>query len=92
LYYQAFPNDRLSTKSLVYFVYAIELVDTILMTHAAFTTFEYGFGDFAALTNTDFNWLSVPIMGAILSFIGQPFYAYRVHLISKSWLVIELIL
>ncbi|KAJ7653009.1 hypothetical protein B0H17DRAFT_957637, partial [Mycena rosella] len=62
-YYQAFPNDNWSTKSLVYLVSVIELVDTILMMHSAFSAFEYGFGSFTALTNIDFDWLSIPIMG-----------------------------
>jgi len=71
LYYSAFPNDRLSTKCLVYGVYALEVVETILITHDSFAAFGYGFGDISALF--------------------KAFYAYRVHVLSKSYLVPGLI-
>jgi hypothetical protein len=65
LYYLAFPRDRLSTKCLVYGVYAIELVETILITHDAFATFAYGFGDISAFTKIGFDWLTIPIMSGL---------------------------
>ncbi|KAJ7142366.1 hypothetical protein C8R44DRAFT_603564 [Mycena epipterygia] len=55
LYYEAFPHDRLSTKCLVYTVFAIELVQTILITHDAFQTFGYGYGDIARLSAVNFD-------------------------------------
>ncbi|KAJ7030767.1 hypothetical protein C8F04DRAFT_1365286 [Mycena alexandri] len=58
LYYQAFPNDRVFTKSLVYTVYCISLIQVIIVTIDAFNTFGYGFGDPSALTHTKFAWLS----------------------------------
>ncbi|KAJ7467581.1 hypothetical protein FB451DRAFT_1092766, partial [Mycena latifolia] len=92
LYYEAFPNDRLPTKCLVYGVYAIELVETILITHDAFASFGYGFGSLAALTKIDFDWLDIPIMGGLVAFLGQSFYAYRIYVLSKSLFVPVLIL
>jgi hypothetical protein len=65
LYYLAFPKDRLSTKCLVYGVYALELVETILVTHDAFAAFGYGYGDLSALTNVGFAWLSIPVMSGL---------------------------
>ncbi|KAF8142933.1 hypothetical protein K438DRAFT_1634528, partial [Mycena galopus ATCC 62051] len=85
LYYQAFPNDRLSNKCLVYGVYIVELAQTILVTHDAFSNFGYGFGNLSALTNMHFDWLTVPIMsGFAVACVGQSFYAYRVYILSKS--------
>ncbi|KAJ6530253.1 hypothetical protein B0H19DRAFT_1273915 [Mycena capillaripes] len=92
LYYQAFPNDKNSTKTLVYTVYTIVLVDTILITRDAFTTFAYGFGDPAALKEVNLYGLSIPIMSALVSFIGQSFYAYRVHVLSRSLFIPGLIM
>ncbi|KAJ7267578.1 hypothetical protein B0H12DRAFT_1097837 [Mycena haematopus] len=92
LYFEAFPNDRNSTKCLAYGVYCFELVQTILASHDAFREFGYGFGDLTALTAMDYNWLIVPVMTSILSFIGQTFYAYRIHVLSKSWIMPVLIL
>ncbi len=65
LYYLAFPGDRQFTKYLVYGVYAIEFVQTMLIAHDAFAMYGYGFGDIDALTRLNYNWLSVPIMSAI---------------------------
>ncbi|KAJ7669125.1 hypothetical protein B0H17DRAFT_1209687 [Mycena rosella] len=91
LYYQAFPNDKLSTKSLVYLVYALELVETILITHDSFSAFGYGFGDLLAITKVDYDWLSIPVMSGVVAFIGQAFYAWRIYLLSKSWVISALI-
>ncbi|KAJ7136610.1 hypothetical protein C8R44DRAFT_550873, partial [Mycena epipterygia] len=91
LYYEAFPNDKWSTKSVVYSVYAIELVEMILATSDCFARFGYGFGDISAITDTRLAWLDTPIMSGIVSFIGQSFYAYRLYVLSKSSFVSVLI-
>ncbi|KAJ7113870.1 hypothetical protein C8R44DRAFT_795884 [Mycena epipterygia] len=92
LYYQAFPNDRPSTKCLVYTVYAIEFVQTILLTYDIFMVFGYAFGDFSALTKIYFDWLTIPMLSGLVAFIGQSFYAFRVSVLSKSriipWLIV----
>jgi hypothetical protein len=64
-YYAAFPNDKLSTKCLVYIVYVIEMVQTILVTSNGFNTFGDGFGDISSLAEVGLDWLTVPIMGGI---------------------------
>lgn len=65
LYYRAFPNDGPINKGLVYVVYLIELLQTLLMTHDAFTNFGYGFGDIPTLRDAHFDWLTIPIMSAL---------------------------
>ncbi|KAK0214878.1 hypothetical protein IW262DRAFT_248553 [Armillaria fumosa] len=87
LYYLAFPNDRRVTKYLVYGIYVIEIVQTMLVTHDVFATFGYGFGDMDALTKVDFYWLTIPIMGAVVACMGQTFYAYRIFILSKSRII-----
>ncbi|KAK0474445.1 hypothetical protein IW261DRAFT_1650132 [Armillaria novae-zelandiae] len=89
LYYLAFPNDKKFTKYLVYGIYIIEFVQTVLFTHDAFAEFGYSFGDIEALIAMNFNWLTVFIMNAIdtLACIGQVFYAYRIFILSKSRIV-----
>ncbi|KAK0196089.1 hypothetical protein F5146DRAFT_1028513 [Armillaria mellea] len=87
LYYLAFPMDRRFTKCLVYGLYIIEFVQTMIFTHDAFATFGYGFGDMEALTGMYFNWFTVPIMSAVSACIGQGFYAYRIFVLSKSPIV-----
>ncbi|KAJ7656107.1 hypothetical protein DFH06DRAFT_1200129 [Mycena polygramma] len=83
LYYEAFPNDRKSTKLLVYGVFLIEAAQTGIVTNAAFDTFAYGFGNVAALTDMHLSWLTIPILSAIVASVGQTFYAYRVWILSK---------
>ncbi|KAK0486409.1 hypothetical protein IW261DRAFT_795453 [Armillaria novae-zelandiae] len=87
LYYLAFPKDRRFVKCLVYGVYIIELVQTILVAHDAFAVFGYGFGDLKALTGMHSNWLILPITIAIITFIAQVFYAYRIFVLSRSRIV-----
>ncbi len=65
LYYLAFPNDRQFTKYLVYGIYIVEFVQTMLVAHDAFAMFGYGFGDMDALNRLNFSWLTVPVMGTV---------------------------
>ena len=50
---------------MVYGVYAIELVQTILFTIAAFRQFGTGFGNIEALNSTRLLWFAVPILSSI---------------------------
>jgi len=65
LYYRAFPNDRAAIKWLVYIVYVLEVIQTILMTHDAFTNFGTGFGNISTLRGVHFDWLTIPIMSSL---------------------------
>ncbi|PBK61345.1 hypothetical protein ARMSODRAFT_1025857 [Armillaria solidipes] len=87
LYYLAFPNDRKFIKCLVYGIYIVEFVQTMLITHDAFAVFGYGFGDIENLTGMHFSWLTGPIMSAVAAFVGQVFYAYRIFVLSKSRII-----
>ncbi|KAJ7729300.1 hypothetical protein B0H16DRAFT_1382641 [Mycena metata] len=88
LYYQAFPNDMVFTKVLVYTVYCINLTQVIFVTIDAFNTFGYSFGDPSALISTAFRWLWLvgPIFGGIVACIVQCFYAFRLYRFSGSWI------
>ncbi|KAK0241070.1 hypothetical protein EDD85DRAFT_948168 [Armillaria nabsnona] len=87
LYYLVFPNDKKFIKYLVYGIYIVEFVQTILASHDAFAMFGYRFGDLDALTDVHFYWLIVPIMSAVIVCVGQVFYAYRIFILSKSRIV-----
>ncbi|KAK0454285.1 hypothetical protein EV421DRAFT_408663 [Armillaria borealis] len=91
LYYLAFPKDKKFTKCLVYGIYIVEFVQTMLVTYNAFATFGYGFGDIDALTAIYSGWLTVPIMSGIVACVGQVFYAYRIFILSRSRTVPTLI-
>ncbi|KAK0495049.1 hypothetical protein EDD18DRAFT_1355055 [Armillaria luteobubalina] len=82
LYYLAFLKDRKFTKYLVYGIYIIEFVQTILITHDAFAVFRYGFGDWEALISEHY-WFVIPIMIGITVSAGQGIYAYRIFVEVK---------
>jgi hypothetical protein len=71
----AFPQNPGFTKCLVYTVYTIVLIQTVLMTHDAFTSFAYGFGDPSALTSLGFEWFSLPILSG-LGIVSSAKYLY----------------
>ncbi|KAF9073481.1 hypothetical protein BDP27DRAFT_1416970 [Rhodocollybia butyracea] len=87
LYYLAFPHDRRTIKYVVYGVFIIEVIQTILVTHDAFAIFGYGFSEFKSLTDMHMDWFTVPVMSGLVAFIGQAFYAYRIRVLSNSKLV-----
>lgn len=68
-YYIAFPNDRLYCKILVYGVFLLESLQTVVITHDAFASFGAGFGSFKALDDIQFTCLSIPILSGIGKFI-----------------------
>ncbi|KAJ7779856.1 hypothetical protein B0H16DRAFT_1878488 [Mycena metata] len=88
LYYQAFPNDMVFTKVLVYTVYCINLTQVIFVTIDAFNIFGYNFGDPSALIPTAQKWLwfAGPIFWGIVACIVQSFYAFRLYRFSGSWI------
>lgn len=65
LYYLAFPKDPRRNKLLVYGVYLLELVQTVMLTHSAFTVFGFGYGDLSQFNNVDLAWFEVPIISGI---------------------------
>ncbi|KAJ7890710.1 hypothetical protein B0H13DRAFT_2665952 [Mycena leptocephala] len=84
LYYEAFPNDVLSNKSLVYTIYILNLGMTILYFQRAFATFGFGFSNISALTTDRVGGIVLPFLGGLVAFLAQSFYAYRIHVLSKT--------
>ncbi|KAK0498690.1 hypothetical protein EDD18DRAFT_1350105 [Armillaria luteobubalina] len=80
-------DDSRFLKYLVYGIYIIESVQTILVAHDTFAMFGYGFGDMDALTRLNYNWVTVPITSAVAAGVGQVFYAYRIFVVSKSRII-----
>ncbi|PSR78307.1 hypothetical protein PHLCEN_2v7429 [Hermanssonia centrifuga] len=64
IYYIAFPRDRLLPKFIVWFLFMQELLQTILVTRDAFTSFGFQFGNVIDLDNVALMWFSVPILTA----------------------------
>ena len=99
IYYLAFSKDSPRIKILVYAVYVVELVQTILYSQMAFKEFAAGFGSFKALVETGNFWFTVPILTSagmsfgrsflfftseLVAFTVQMFYARKIKLSAKS--------
>ncbi|KDR81086.1 hypothetical protein GALMADRAFT_136142 [Galerina marginata CBS 339.88] len=83
MYYLAFPNDRVGSKTLVYAAYLLISAQTLLYTRSAFRMFVLGFGNPAVLDEVDILWLS-PVLSGLVAFLWQAFYAYRIALFSRK--------
>ena len=73
LYYLAFPDDRVYTKGLVYGIYLLEVIQSVLMVEMAFRNFVTRLGDVEVFDQVETMWSSVPIFTAIGKFShGRP--------------------
>lgn len=61
----SFPNERLRIKLFVYIVFALEVVQTVMLTKSLFDIFGYGFGDPRAYDRVGSIWFSVPFISGI---------------------------
>ncbi|KAK1233595.1 hypothetical protein PQX77_003247 [Marasmius sp. AFHP31] len=91
LYYNAFPNDALKFQLLVYGVYIVECVQTILVTHDVFAIFAYGYGNMEALDGIHLIWFHACILPGFVAFTVQIYFAYRLFLLSRSKIISFLI-
>ncbi|KAF9529224.1 hypothetical protein CPB83DRAFT_852888 [Crepidotus variabilis] len=84
LYYLAFTDEPLSRRLLVYGVFLLESIQVFMLTDSGFKTFGYGFGSVLALDSIGTIWFSVPLMSALIAWIVQSFYAYRILKLTSS--------
>ncbi|KAJ7840117.1 hypothetical protein B0H14DRAFT_3696895 [Mycena olivaceomarginata] len=70
LYYQAFPNDVLSNKSLAYTIYILNFGMTMLFFRPRDCNFRIRFFQYFGPDT--------------VAFLAQSFYAYRIHVLSKT--------
>ncbi|OCH83825.1 hypothetical protein OBBRIDRAFT_711595, partial [Obba rivulosa] len=87
IYYQARMLDNYLTKSVVYGIYLVETVQTILATHDAWHEFAIDGGSCAGLLALNLNWLSIPIITGFTSATIQCYYAWRIRILSRSNIV-----
>lgn len=92
-YYIAFPKDRLRLKIVVYGVFTLEIIQTLLTTHDAFGTFTTGLANLDSIDEVRLAWLTVPVLGGIGKSSGKMPYpkltSYQWHLLVSYSLRIE---
>ncbi|KAF8956172.1 hypothetical protein BDZ97DRAFT_1764014 [Flammula alnicola] len=91
MYYLAFPRDPTRNKVFVYMVYALEVLQTVIITQSAFHVFGAGYGRFSDYDHVELAWFSVPVISGLVAFIAEIFYAYRISILSESYRVAGLI-
>ncbi|KAK7034667.1 hypothetical protein VNI00_012309 [Paramarasmius palmivorus] len=94
LYYTAFPKDPLKFKVLVYFIYILDVVQTIMFTHDAFERFVYGFGNPLAVISPNLLWFSSPFIDGLVGLLVQLQYTYRIFKLSPEtkWVLAPILL
>ena len=65
MYYLAFPSDSIRNKLFVYSVFAIEILQTVVITKSAFHVFAVGYGNFSYYNAIDLAWLDVPVVSGV---------------------------
>ncbi|KAF5328204.1 hypothetical protein D9619_013368 [Psilocybe cf. subviscida] len=83
-YYMAFPRDSRIIVVLVYTTLVIGTVFAIISTSTAWRVFATGFGDPATLY---ISWFNIPLVGGAGAFIAEIFYAHRIRLLSRSYII-----
>ncbi|KAH9954673.1 hypothetical protein BC827DRAFT_1143235, partial [Russula dissimulans] len=94
VYTYNFPQDKLSMKLVAYLVFLIEMTQTILSGADIYYWFIDGFGNFDQLRQSHYSPIDLPIMHAVISFIVQQYFCYRIWVLTRardrrsSWLCI----
>ncbi|KAG7086103.1 hypothetical protein E1B28_003617 [Marasmius oreades] len=91
LYYWAFPKDKLFLKLVVYGLFALDIIQTALITKDAFFKFGTHFGNVTIFASLENLWFSVFVINATSGAIVQLFFAYRISVLSKSRIVATLV-
>ncbi|KAF7351513.1 hypothetical protein MSAN_01583700 [Mycena sanguinolenta] len=91
IYYLAFPKDPVSSKVLVASVALLEILTTIIGARDAVRIFGISWGNPQILDDVGWSWLSTPVVGSIIGALGQIFFAWRIHVISRGFWIPALI-
>ncbi|OBZ78237.1 hypothetical protein A0H81_02450 [Grifola frondosa] len=84
IYNQAGVPDGKFTKGIVYGIFILETLQTILATHDSFHQLALSWGNLEKLTGLYLAWLTLPVLTGITSAIIQCFYAWRIYILSSS--------
>ncbi|KAH8831166.1 hypothetical protein DL96DRAFT_811501 [Flagelloscypha sp. PMI_526] len=88
----SYERDFALVKTVVIIIMLLETAQSILLLYDAFLLFCLRWGIEAALVGTRLRWLSIPVLGSLISFLVQVFYAWRIWTFTRRNLVVALIL
>ncbi|KAJ7882637.1 hypothetical protein B0H14DRAFT_2703514, partial [Mycena olivaceomarginata] len=84
VYVLAFPHDKIVVKALVYSVFFLDLLQTGFATHYAWYVLAGGWGNPLALLSTPWTLATIAPLTALVSFLVQLFYSWRIWVISHG--------
>lgn len=87
MYSMYFPNDTWRTKVLVYGLFACECVQSGLVLNDAWGWMVFGWGIPDSISNLQTNWLDVPVMSGFLAIVVQLYFAWRIWVLGKSYIL-----
>ncbi|KAF8520777.1 hypothetical protein BU17DRAFT_46382, partial [Hysterangium stoloniferum] len=80
-------KDLLRIKLLVYGLFMIEIVQTCLLSSDSFHWLIDGWGRLDVLEKYYMSWFDVPIMVGFISCTVHLFFAWRIYILSSSYLL-----
>ncbi|KAJ7664422.1 hypothetical protein DFH06DRAFT_1323969 [Mycena polygramma] len=83
-FYHSHFSDNKIIKALVYGLFTLDILQTVLVTADAFHWFVFGFGNVDQLDDTFLNSWDVPLLDAVVALIVQAFYCWRIYVLRKS--------
>ncbi|EIW79771.1 hypothetical protein CONPUDRAFT_83072 [Coniophora puteana RWD-64-598 SS2] len=87
IYHVSSLPDRWPIQAIVYGTLIIETVQIAFATHDSYYQFAVSWGQVAELNVLHYTWLTLPVLIGIISMITQIFYAWRIHILSKRYVV-----
>ncbi|TBU37349.1 hypothetical protein BD309DRAFT_876619 [Dichomitus squalens] len=84
LYYLSFPKDGWIPRCLVYGIWTLDTVQTIIVTNDVYIAYAKRYGQLEVLGAMQNEWLAVPVFSGVVSCTVQLYYAYRIGILSRS--------
>ncbi|KAJ7681092.1 hypothetical protein B0H17DRAFT_943402, partial [Mycena rosella] len=88
----SFPRDTKTLKSIVYGLFILDVLQTVLVTADAFHWFVYGFGNMNRLNDTFLSSWDIPFLDSVISLVVQLFYFWRIYVLRNSLILPVLII
>lgn len=86
-YHQAGFRDTRLIKFIVYGLFVVETLQLVMATRDSFHTLALGWGNVPDLLNVWFSWFDLPFLTGLTSATIQCFYAWRLYILSKSYVL-----
>ncbi|KAH8832041.1 hypothetical protein DL96DRAFT_858354 [Flagelloscypha sp. PMI_526] len=86
IYHVAFRKDHWGMKAIVFSVFILELLQTILKSYDLYQSDVWEYGDLAQMDNQRLAWFSIGLLTPVTSAIVQAFFGFRILTLSKSWI------